>query len=392
VSESEETVAPSLRVISPSKPEPAAPARPAAPAPQPTAQAPPPPPEPASTSGDSLFRRLRWPLIIGGPLVIIAVAAWFFLNAGKTQSTDDAYVQIARAPVSASINGRVVEVFVTENQVVHAGDRLFRLDTRDAETDAAQAQAQVEQSQVQVRSQQQAYQQSLSVVASARETLAYAQREAARQQALFAAGVASRQQADEARHAADQARTQLATAQEQAQTALSAYGGLGANDSPSVIAARARLERARLTTSYGVVTAPTDGIVTRVEQLQPGAYINASQTVFWLIRGAPWVEANFKEDQVAYMRTGQPAQIRIDACPGETFAGHVASFSPGTGSAFSALPAQNATGNWVKVTQRLPVRIEFNRPPPDRCGRAGLSAGTVVNVQAARDAARAAHH
>ena len=111
--------------------------------------------------------------------------------------------------------------------------------------------------------------------------------------------------------------------------------------------------------------------MTKVDQLQVGAYINAAQPVFWLVSGEPWVEANFKENQLAYMRLGQPATIKIDAYPGRTFAARVASFSPGTGSSFSLLPAQNATGNWVKVVQRLPVRLTFDQPPPDMVSHAG---------------------
>jgi len=112
-----------------------------------------------------------------------------------------------------------------------------------------------------------------------------------------------------------------------------------------------------------------------------GTYLNASQTGFWLLSGVPWIEANFKEDQLAHMKVGQPVSIKIDAYSGD-LQGHVASFSPGTGQAFSALPAQNATGNWVKVVQRLPVRISFDKAPPDMAGRAGLSAKVTVNVQA----------
>ena len=347
-----------------------------------------PTPQPLSRKSPSLFDRLRWPLIIGGPLIIIAVVTYFFLNAGKFQTTDNAYVQIARAPVSASIGGRVLEVYVHENQRVHAGDRLFRLDTRDARADAAQAEAQIAQAQLQVRSLQTTYTAQRVTVEIARRGLVFADRQAARQQALYAAGVSSRQQADEAQHLADNARAQLAIAQQQAQVARSNFGGLDVDASPTVLAARARLERARLNVDYGEVVAPSDGIVTRVEQLQPGAFINAAQTQFWLIRGTPWIEANFKEDQVTYMRVGQPVRVHIDACPGGDLDGRVASFSPGTGSAFSALPAQNATGNWIKVTQRLPGRIPFTRPLPEACSRAGLSARVTVDVRSARNAAR----
>lgn len=146
--------------------------------------------------------------------------------------------------------------------------------------------------------------------------------------------------------------------------------------------ARAQLERARLNVSYATVVAPADGVVARVDQMPVGAYLNASQTAFWLLSGQPWIEANFKEDQLAHMKVGQPVTIRVDAYPDAGLHGHVASFAPGAGSAFSALPAQNATGNWVKVTQRLPVRIAFDGTPPPMAARAGLSADVKVDVRA----------
>jgi membrane fusion protein (multidrug efflux system) len=157
---------------------------------------------------------------------------------------------------------------------------------------------------------------------------------------------------------------------------------LGAVAPPSVLQARAQLERARLNVTYATVVAPADGIVARVDQMPVGAYLNVAQTAFWLLSGQPWVEANFKEDQLARMKVGQPADIQLDAYPDADLHGRVASFSPGTGAAFSALPAQNATGNWVKVTQRLPVRIAFDRTPPGLVARAGLSAKVKVDVRA----------
>ena len=119
-----------------------------------------------------------------------------------------------------------------------------------------------------------------------------------------------------------------------------------------------------------------------------GAYVDAAQTVFYLLSGEPWVEANFKENQLAKMRVGQPAKIKIDAYGDRSFAGRVASFSPGAGSSFSPLPAQNATGNWVKVVQRLPVRIAFDKPPPATASRDGLSAKITVDVRRPASGAR----
>lgn len=339
----------------------------------------------AAKSRRSFISRWRWPLIIGGPVAILAIAAFFVLTGGRYQSTDNAYVQIAKAPVSASVGGRVVAVLVKENQQVRAGQPLFRLDDRDFQANAAEAQAELAQAQLEIGSLRAAYQEQQAAVAAAQESVAYTTREAARQAALVAAGVASRQQADEAAHAAQQARQQLAQARQQAAAALANLGGdpsLPVGRHPSVLAAQAKLQRAQLNQSYTEVVAPAAGVVTRVEQLQPGGYVNPSQTVFWLLTGAPWIEANFKEDQLAHMQVGQPVTIEVDAFPDAELSGHVASFSPGTGATFSALPAQNATGNWVKVTQRLPVRIAFDRTPPAMAGRAGLSAHVKVDVKA----------
>jgi membrane fusion protein (multidrug efflux system) len=359
----------------------------------------------------SWVSRNRWPLMIGGPVVILAITAYFVLTGGRSQTTEDSYVQIAKAPVAASVSGRVVEVLVKENQFVHKGDPLFKLDARDLNAGVEQSTAQLYVTYGQVLALKATYAQSgarlaqsqtsvadaQSKLAQAQQTVTFAQTEATRTKALFDAGVGSRDQADQAAHNLDNAKTQLRTAQtavaasqsevaqaKAAQTAALANAGNVPDQSPEkhplVLAAKANLDRAQLNQSYGVVTAPVDGIVTRVDQLQPGAYINASQTVFWLLAGQPWVEANFKEDQLAKMKVGQPAVITVDAYDGGKLAGHVASFSPGTGQAFSALPAQNATGNWVKVTQRLPVRIAFDHMPPEMAGRAGLSAKVKVDV------------
>jgi membrane fusion protein, multidrug efflux system len=287
--------------------------------------------------------------------------------------------------VAASIGGRVTDIYVRENQFVRKGQLLFRLDSRDFQANAAAAQAQLAGAQLQLRAQRAAYQQQQANVRAAQEALAYAAREAARQRQLAAAGVASQQQVDQAVHAAQQARDQLAAAQQQAAQALAALGGnpnVADDANPAVMQAQAQLARAQLNVAYTEVVAPADGIVTRVDQMPVGTYLNASQTGFWLLSGEPWVEANFKEDQLAHMRVGQPVDIHVDAYPEAHLRGHVASFAPGTGQAFSPLPAQNATGNWVKVVQRLPVRIEFDRTPPDMAARAGLSAHVKVDVRA----------
>jgi membrane fusion protein, multidrug efflux system len=332
----------------------------------------------------SFMRRWRWPLILGGPLLIAVVVAYFILTGGRTQTTDDAYVQIAKAPVAPSIAGRVTDTYVHENQFVKRGQVLFRLDTRDMQATAEAAAAQVANAAQQIGALRASYQQQQAMIQAAKDQLAYATTEATRQKNLANVGVASQAQVDQANHAVLAARQQLAGAQQQAAQVLANLGGnpnRAPQAAPEVMQAQAQLDRAKLNVAYGTVAAPADGVVTRVDQMPVGTYLNASQTGFWLLSGAPWIEANFKEDQLAHMKVGQPVTIKIDAYP-EDLKGHVASFSPGTGQAFSALPAQNATGNWVKVVQRLPVRISFDKPPPDMAGRAGLSAKVTVDVRA----------
>jgi len=336
-----------------------------------------------SRAPPSLLRRLRWPLMIAGPLLILAAVAYFVITGGRSEATDDAYVEAARVPISASIGGRVVEVDVTDNQPVKAGQVLFRIDVRDYQATAEQAAAQLAAAKLQVDALRAAYDQQQAALKTATDTAAYADREAARQKALVAAGVASTDQLETAQHNADTARQQVAVVRQQQAQALANLGGpnMTPANHPMVLQAQAALDKAKLNVSYGVVVAPQDGVVTRVSQLQVGSYIDSAQPLFWLVSGAPWVEANFKENQLAKMRVGQAAKIKVDAVPGVLFAGHVESFSPGAGQAFSPLPAQNATGNWVKVVQRLPVRIAFDKPPSDMASRAGLSAVVSVDVR-----------
>ena len=130
-----------------------------------------------------------------------------------------------------------------------------------------------------------------------------------------------------------------------------------------------------------MITAPADGVVARVSQVQVGSYVQPAQTVFWLVSGRPWIDAAFKENQLGALRAGQPVNIHIDAFPNHTFRGHVESLSPGTGSSFAVLPAENATGNWVHVVQRLIVRVVFDETPPDAVLAIGLSAKVSVDTR-----------
>lgn len=334
----------------------------------------------ADGSREAWLRRWRWPIILGGPL-LIAIIVWIVVaNGGKAEATDNAYVQIAKAPVSASIGGRVIAVYVHENERVKAGQILFRIDARDLNAAQAQAMADVASAQQTVGELQAIYERAQIKVLAARVNLDFTKKDNDRMKALVAAGVNSGLDMDAAERKVRDATYALVDAEREAAVAKANLSGPGGTQ-PQIQAAQAKLERTRIAVSDTEVRALTDGVVTRVDQLPVGSYVNPAQTVFWLITGQPWIDANFKENQLAKMRIGQPVTIKLDADPGLRLKGHVASFSPGTGAVFSALPAQNATGNWVKVTQRLPVRIEFDKAPPDIATRAGLSASVKVDVR-----------
>jgi membrane fusion protein (multidrug efflux system) len=145
--------------------------------------------------------------------------------------------------------------------------------------------------------------------------------------------------------------------------------------------AQAALDQAKSDLSDTSIRAPADGIVTKVSQLQPGAYVQPAQTMFWIVSGKPWVDAAFKENQLADLRVGQPVEIHVDAFPNAKLKGHIASFSPGSGSSFAVLPAENATGNWVRVVQRLNVRVDLDNPPPEAQLAIGLSATATVDTR-----------
>jgi membrane fusion protein (multidrug efflux system) len=334
------------------------------------------------TGGPSVGDRLRWPLLIGGPAIVIVIVAYFLLSGGRYQSTDDAYVMAARTPISANVSARVVELPIHDNQSVKKGQLLFRLDERDFKAALAQAQAQLATARLQVQTSRATANQQGASVTEAQAALDYAGREQARQKILVGGGVASQQQLDQANNAVSEARAHLQAIQQQAIAARTAAGSdNGSIDAqPAVMQALATLQRAQLAMGYTTIVAPQDGVVTKVEQIQLGSYITAAQPLFWLVSGRPYVEADFKENQLAKMQIGQPAEIDIDAYKGRKLKGDVASFSPGAGSTFSILPAQNATGNWVKVVQRLPVRIEFDETPPANAS-AGLSAIVKVDTK-----------
>jgi membrane fusion protein (multidrug efflux system) len=326
------------------------------------------------------LERMRKPLLIGVPVVVLLGLAVVWLLGGRSQSTDDAYVRAAQVTVSANISGRVLAVPVHDNQKVHKGEVLFRIDDRPFRIAVEESRARVESARLSIQALKGTYRQRQADEHGAQDELAYAQREYDRQNRLVKSGIASQAQVDRALQALNAAQQRLASTRQQGTATradLDNNPDIEPDQHPAVQLALAELSRAELNLSYTTVTAPIDGIVTRVESLQPGNYITAATPAFALVSDQDlWVEANFKEDQLTHMHVGQIARIRIDAYPDQHLTARVASLSPGTGAEFSVLPPENATGNWVKVVQRLPVRLEFKDVPPGL--RAGLS--VVVDV------------
>ena len=330
------------------------------------------------------LQKLRWPLM---SLAIVAVAgggAYFYFTGGRYQSTDDAYAQAATVSISANVGGRVSEIEVADNELVQRGATLFKLDDAPFRIAVSDAAAQLADTRLQIESLKSTYRQRQVELQAARDTQAYAQQQYDRQTRLLKSGIASQAQFDQAAHALDAARQQVANVQQQIGVALANLGGnpnIAPERHPVVAQAQAALDRAQLNLSYTVISAPTDGVVAKVEQLQVGDTIAASAPVFALVStGDVWIEANFKEVQLARMRPGQSATVKIDRYPGRTFSATVASVSPSTGSQFSLLPPENATGNWVKVVQRVPVRLELAHPDAEFPLQAGLSADVTVDT------------
>lgn len=337
----------------------------------------------AGTTAFDRRARLRRPLLLAAPVVVVIAILYFYLTGGQYESTDNASLQTGQVSIAANVSGKVISVDVTENQTVRTGQILFRIDPDKFETAVAEAAGQLAAARANIGSLRADYQENTADLAAAEARLAYAEGEAARQKSLLAEGISSQAQYDEAVLGAKTAREAIDAARAKAESVRASLSGnvdAPADSQPAVRQALAAYQRARLALDDTIVRAPQDGVVTRVHQLQVGSYVSASRPLFVMTGTRFWVQANFKESQLRYMRTGQTATVTIDAFPGHELKAHVASFSPGTGNSFSLLPAENANGNWVKVVQRLPVEIALDEVPQGLPLHAGLSVEATVDT------------
>ena len=337
----------------------------------------------ADVTVGSRRKRLRRVLMLAAPVIVAIGALYFYLSGGRYESTENASLQTGMVGISPSVAGKVTSVVVHENQLVRQGVPLFEINPDSYRTAVAQSEAELADARTEVGSMQADYQEGLSQVGATQARAAYAESEAARQGSLLKEGISSRQQYDSAIADARTARAAIAAAQAKAESlraSLSGNVGGPVDLQPKVRKAASALDQARIGLGDTIVRAPKDGIVTRVNQLQVGSYVTPGRPVFMLTGTRYWIQANFKENQLRYMRVGQLVKVKIDAFPDHEIKGHVESFSPGTGNSFSILPAENATGNWVKVVQRLPVQIALDEVPAGLPLSVGLSVEVEVDT------------
>ncbi|MCM5559030.1 HlyD family secretion protein [Pleomorphomonas sp. JP5] len=328
-------------------------------------------------------RGVRYLLMAALPLALVAAGGWYWVIGGRWASTDNAYVQQNKVLVAPEIEGRIAEVLVGQNQMVKPGDVLFRIDDAAYRIALEKADGAVALARLQVEELRTSLRDAELKAETARNTLAFREVQFGRQEKLRQTGNATEAQYDSARHDLDLARQAVAEAEQGVTDALVALGGdahIETDKHPSVLGALAAQDSARLDLKRSVVRAPTTGTVSQVANLQVGQYIGSGSPVMAIIdTTSTWVEANFKETDLGHMRPGQSAELTFDAYPDVTIRGHVDSLGGGTGAIFSLLPAQNATGNWVKVVQRVPVRIALDEPTSLPL-KAGLSVGVDVDT------------
>lgn len=342
----------------------------------------------ADMGGDTVVKakpKARGRLLMAAlPLAIVLGAGGYWITGGRYESTDNAYFHQARISIASDLSGRLVSVNVKDGELVKAGTVMFTVDPQPYRLALSQAEIAVEAARLQVEQLKGAYAEALANLTLAEDEATYQASELARQQALSSKGVATGSDLDEARNTARHAEESAAVARITAANAKIALGGdpeVATDRHPTVAAALAARDLAAYDLSLTEVKAPADGMIYQATSFKPGQYLTAGAALFtFMPSNQIWVEANFKETQLTHLQPGQPATVTFDVDPGHPVTGHVETIGAGTGSEFSLIPAQNATGNWVKVTQRVPVRIVLDHPDSAAPVVTGMSAVASVDT------------
>jgi len=320
--------------------------------------------------------RWRRPLLILGPVALIVGALVLYLATGRYVTEEDAYVQAVNVSISPQVAGQVVAIAAKSNTAVRKNDSLFNLDPEPYRIALANAEAQLGVARDQARTLIETYRSRLKQIDEAKATADYAETNYERQQHLFDTGAAPRATLDAAIRDLQTAKANLASLQREAAAALAQLGGnpdMPVDQQASVKQAQAAVDTAARNLRLTSIVAPFDGIPNNVESIAVGAFLNAGQSAFPLVSTHDlYIEANIRETDLTYVREGNPARVTIDAYPDTAIAARVTTLAPASGSVFALLPPQNATGNWVKVVQRIPVRLSFDQAV-DHALRAGMS-------------------
>lgn len=334
----------------------------------------------------SLFenpRIRRLTLMVAGPLVLIILGLWYWTHSERYQNTDNAYVVADQVSVAPQVSGRVTDVPVSQNDRVKPGQVLLQIDPAPFQLALDQANANLRNVADQLRAQQESLRAAEAELKGAEANVDYLKREVRRKENLVKQDVVAAAKLDDLKTnyiMAEQRTVALQAQIAQIEASLGGNPDRPITQQSAYKKALAARDQAALNLSYTTVKAPAAGVVTEVD-IKPGDVVETGRPVFALVMsGKRWIDANFKETQLTHIYVGQKAEITVDTYPGRTWQGTVESIAPGTGSVFSVLPAQNATGNWVKVVQRIPVRIAIDTSGDGPDLRAGMSAEVTIDT------------
>ena len=355
---------------------------------QPGTQIPPAESADASSKAPSRRRRLRSILLVVLPLVALLGGTAFYLTGGRYISTDNAYVGAQKVLITPDVSGKIVHIAVHEGEHVKPGDELFTLDPEPYRLALAQAQAKLDAARTDYNKLKTMLGSMGTLADLAEKNVALKKGEVERKRSLLASRAGSQADVDTAAAGMVTAQLQAQFTKQQRDTTLSQLLGdpdLPLARFPEYAQAKAAVDDARRNLDHTVVRAPLAGTATQVDNIQLGRFLAAGTPVFSVIDDRqPWVDANPKETDITWLRVGQKATITVDSFPDHEFRGHVQSVSPGTGAQFSILPPQNASGNWVKVVQRVPVRIVFDKDEDTHLLRAGMSVTVDIDTHHSR--------
>lgn len=339
---------------------------------------------PAPRRGRDRRQLVRWVLLIAGPALLLAVVGWIWVTGGRYVSTENAYVHADMMNVATDVDGLVRSIEVGDNQEVRKGQVLFTLDDSVYRSALASAEANLALAATELRALQASYAQSQAQIVKAEADVAFYTKEQRRQRDLVSRRATAQAQLDAADHDLDTATAQLAALRQEEAGIAAQLGGdpqAPVERHPRYLAAVAARDRAAHDLEHTVVRASMDGVTANVPALQPGEYLEAGKAAFALVAtGHVWVEANPKETDLTYVQPGQPVTVTVDTYPGHVWEGRVDSLSPASQAQFSLLPAQNTSGNWVKVVQRIPLRVRVEPGPGEPVLRPGMSAEIDVDT------------